>query len=234
LTVIKIGGEEFSCAEVMAEGFLGRPLSGREAKYERLKLYVVGSLSIPPPKPRVAVVGTRMPSDRGIELAEAVVGELVREGVTVVSGLARGIDTVAHKTAIEKGGKTVAVLGTPVDVFYPPENRELQLRLMRDHMVVSQFPLGWPVTRRNFPMRNKTMALLSDATVIVEAGERSGVIHQARECVRLGRPLFVNRSLRRLAWVREVVGRGAVLFEDVGILRGWMAYILPRAAPWKA
>ena len=228
LTTIDIGGEKFSWVEVTAEDLIGRPLKGYEAKYGGLKLYVVGKLPLPIPKPRVAVVGTRRPSNRGIELTEAVVEELVREGVTVVSGLARGIDTVAHKTAIEKGGKTVAVLGTPVDIFYPPENRELQLRLMRDHMVVSQFPLGWPVTRRNFPMRNKTMALLSDATVIVEAGERSGVIHQAWECVRLGRPLFIHRALRRITWVKRLLEWGAILFEDVGILRGWGVYIFPR------
>jgi DNA processing protein len=80
-------------------------------------------------------------------------------------------------------------------------------------MVVSQFPLGSPVSRRNFPMRNRTMALVSDATVIVEAGERSGTIYQGLECLRLGRPLLIHASLKDLVWVRRMVEHGAHLFE---------------------
>jgi len=141
------------------------------------------------------------------------VEELVREKAIVVSGLARGIDTVAHRTAIEEGGGTVAVLGTPLNAFYPPENKKLQLRIMKEHMAVSQFPLGSPVTRKNFPMRNRTMALISDATAIVEAKERSGVIHQGWECIRLGRPLFIHASLKDLNWVRRMTECGAFLFR---------------------
>lgn len=214
--------------EVTVEELLGRPLTGPEARSAPATLYVVGGLSIPIPAPRVSVVGTRRPSERGIELAREIVGSLVREGAVVVSGLARGIDTVAHTAAIEGGGRTVAVLGTPLDVFYPPENRELQLRLMREHMVVSQFPIGWPVARRNFPMRNRLMALLSDATVVVEAGELSGVVHQARECVRLGRPLLIHKALGGLAWVGEAVKRGALLFDGLDDFRRLWGFIYSR------
>jgi DNA processing protein len=84
---------------------------------------------------------------------------------------------------------------------------------MREHMVVSQFPPGSPVTRRNFPMRNATMALVSDATVIVEAGERSGTIYQGWECIRLRRPLLIHASLKDLVWVRRMVEHGAFLFR---------------------
>jgi DNA processing protein len=209
----EIDGERFECFEMMPEHLLGRPLAKREARYAAMRLYVVGRIPIPLPAPRIAVVGTREPSLKGVELTRRLVEELVREKAIVVSGLARGIDTVAHRTAIEQGGRTVAVLGTPLNAFYPPENRELQLRIMKEHMVVSQFPLGSPVTRRNFPMRNRTMALISDATVIVEAKERSGVIHQAWECIRLGRPLLIHASLKDLTWARKMVDRGALLFE---------------------
>jgi DNA processing protein len=198
---------------MMPEHLLGRPLAKREARYAAMRLYVVGRIPIPLPAPRIAVVGTREPSLKGVELTKRLVRNLVKEGVTVVSGLARGIDTVAHRTAIEEGGRTVAVLGTPLDVFYPPENKALQLKMMREHMVISQFPPGSPVTKKNFPMRNRTMALISDATVIVEAMERSGTIYQGWECLRLGRPLLIHASLKNLAWVRRMVGRGAFLFR---------------------
>jgi DNA processing protein len=210
---IEVDGERFECLELTPEHLLGRFLHGPEIRYATMRLHVVGRTPIPLPAPRVSVIGTRNPTPKGIELTRRLVEELVREKAIVVSGLARGIDTVAHRTAIEEGGRTVAVLGTPLNAFYPPENRSLQLKLMREHMVVSQFPLGSPVTRRNFPMRNRTMALISDATVIVEAGERSGTIVQAWECIRLGRPLLIHASLKDLKWVGKMVEHGAHLFE---------------------
>jgi DNA processing protein len=181
-----------------------------------MRLYVVGRIPIPLPVPRVSVVGTRKPSSEGIEFAKRLVENLVREKVIVVSGLARGIDTVAHRTVIEEGGRTIAVLGTPLNVFYPPENKELQLRLMREHMVISQFPFSSPVTRKNFVIRNRTMALLSDATVIVEAGENTGVISQAWESIRLGRPLFVTSIVesRNPSWLSELRRYGAEVLSD--------------------
>jgi DNA processing protein len=226
---VEIDGERFECLELTPEHLLGRFLHGPEIRYAAMRLYVVGRIPIPLPAPRVSVIGTRNPTPKGIELTRRLVEELVREKAIVVSGLARGIDTVAHRTAIEEGGRTVAVLGTPINVFYPPENRSLQLKLMREHMVVSQFPLGSPVTRRNFPMRNRTMALISDATVIVEAKERSGVIHQGWECIRLGRPLLIHASLKDLKWVRRMTECGAFLFrtpDDVlEVLRGTKSWI---------
>jgi DNA processing protein len=210
---VQIDGERFECLELTPEHLLGRFLHGPEIRYAAMRLYVVGRIPIPLPAPRVAVVGTRKPSPEGVELTRRLVEELVREKAIVVSGLARGIDTVAHRTAIEEGGRTVAVLGTPLDAFYPPENRSLQLKMMREHMVISQFPPGSPVTRKNFVIRNRTMALLSDATVIVETGERSGTIAQGWECIRLGRPLLINAALKDLTWVGKMVEHGAHLFE---------------------
>jgi len=204
---------ELESRAIGVEELLGRSLSEAERRCAPKVVYMAGRIPIPLPVPRVSVVGTREPSPEGIELTRRLVKELVREKAIVVSGLARGIDTVAHRTAIEEGGRTVAVLGTPLDVFYPPENRSLQLKMMQEHMVISQFPIGSPVTKRNFPMRNRTMALISDATVITEAGERSGTIVQAWECIRLGRPLLIHASLKDLTWVGKMVEQGAHLFE---------------------
>lgn len=154
-------------------------------------------------KPCVAVVGTRKLSEPGVKRTHRLARELVEAGVTVVSGLAQGVDTVAHTTAIEAGGGTIAVIGTPLDKAYPAENARLQEAIYRDHLLVSQFANGTKVYRSSFPARNKLMATLSDATVIMEASDTSGTLHQAAECTRLGRWLFIARSVvddPRLSW----------------------------------
>jgi DNA processing protein len=118
----------------------------------------------------------------------------------------------AHTAAIAAGGYTIAVLGTPLDQFYPKANHDLQQTLMREHLVVSQFPVGYPVTPKNFPIRNLTMALLTDATVIVEAGEKIGTVHQGWEALRLGRLLFLLESVAKdpsLSWPKEMIRTGA-------------------------
>jgi DNA processing protein len=119
---------------------------------------------------------------------------LVRHGAVVVSGLAEGIDTAAHQGAIDAGGQTIGVIGTPLEKAYPAKNRALQTRLMDEYLVLSQFATGCPVQPKNFPIRNRTMALISHATIIVEAQEKSGSLHQGWEALRLGRPLFRARS----------------------------------------
>lgn len=143
----------------------------------------------------VAIVGTRKVSPDGAKRARRLARELVQAGVVVVSGLAEGVDTEALTAAIEAGGKTIAVIGTPLDSAYPASNRRLQEQIYRDHLLVSQFPHGAKVFPGNFPARNKVMAAISDATVIVEASDTSGTLHQAAECTRLGRWLFILRSV---------------------------------------
>jgi DNA processing protein len=143
----------------------------------------------------VSIVGTREVSEMGYLRASRLARELVSFGVAVVSGLAKGVDTAALTSAIKHGGKTVAVIGTPLDKAYPAENARLQEEIWRTHLLVSPFRSGEAVFRSNFPKRNRVMAALSDATVIVEASDTSGTLHQAAECQRLGRWLFIMKSV---------------------------------------
>ena len=133
-------------------------------------LYVSGDVSLLAGTRRVAVVGTRGASKEGLARARRLARELAQAGIVIVSGLAEGIDTAAHTAAIEAGGRTIAVIGTPLDRYYPPENRTLQDMIAREHLVVSQFAQGARVTGKNYLARNRTMALLSHASVIVECG----------------------------------------------------------------
>jgi len=159
----------------------------------------------------VSVVGSRTVSSDGAARTRRLARELAAAGVVVVSGLAKGVDTQAHRAAMEAGGRTVAVIGTPLDVAYPAENADLQERIYREHLLVSPFSIGARVFRSNFPQRNKVMAALTDATVIVEASDTSGSLHQAAECRpdRLNRWLFISRSLvedSRITWPRKFLG----------------------------
>ncbi len=186
-------------------------------KYAPKILYIAGSLQIPLPDPRVAVIGTRNPSKDGRNAATQLTKKLVERGVIIVSGLAKGIDTIAHRTAIKYGGKTIAVLGTPLNRFYPAENRPLQELIMKEHLAVSQYPLGCITKPKHFVMRNRTMALLSDASIIVEASETSGVVSQGWETLRLGRPLILWKLLvdKDYPWVKKMIEYGAIVLEKI-------------------
>jgi DNA processing protein len=199
------------------ENLLGRTLNDVESKYAPELLYVHGSLEIPLPCPRVSIIGTRKPSPEGLADAHSIAKKLTENQIIIVSGLADGIDTAAHKTAIDSGGKTIAVLGTPLDKVYPRKNSDLQQEIMERHLAISQFPQGYPVTRKNFVIRNRTMALISDASIIVEAGDSSGSLHQGWETLRLGRPLFIWKSLlddSRLDWPKTMVEYGAMELDN--------------------
>jgi DNA processing protein len=187
-------------------------LTDVEEKNAPKTLYFQGNRELLDHGSRVSVVGSRKASEEGLKRARSLARALVAHDIVVVSGLAEGIDTAAHTSALEAGGKTVAVIGTPLDQYYPATNKELQLRLSREQLVVSQFSVGSFVSPKNFPIRNRTMALLTDATVIVEAGENSGTLYQAWESLRLGRALFLTESLAKdpaLSWPFEFIKRGA-------------------------
>ncbi len=135
----------------------------------------------------------------------------------MVSGLAEGIDTAAHTEAIKRRGKTIAVIGTPIDQFYPKSNTALQRQIMQDYLCLSQFPVGMPIQRKNFPLRNRTMALIADATVIIEASDTSGSLSQGWEALRLGRGLFMTQSVANdpeLAWPKKMRYYGAHILSD--------------------
>ena len=197
---------------VKVEELLG-PLNEVEKKNAPSRIFFSGNRSIVSSGPRVSVVGSRKASPQGIETAQRIARYLAAHRAVVVSGLAEGIDTAAHVAAMSAGGATIAVLGTSLEEFFPAKNRSLQERIMRDHLAVSQFSRGIPSRPGNFPMRNRTMALLSDATVIVEAGEKSGSLHQGWEALRLGRPLFILESAAGsydLKWPGEFIAYGAL------------------------
>jgi len=140
---------------ISPKDLLGRYLNDVEEKHAPKTLFVAGSMKLPVPGPCVSIVGTRKPSQQGIDATSRIAKELVKKGVVVVSGLARGIDTVAHWTAIENGGKTIAVLGTPLTRFYPPENMELQKLIMEKYLAISQFPPSHFTQRKDFVFRNR-------------------------------------------------------------------------------
>ena len=198
------------------QDLLNRPLNYTEQKYAPKRIYAAGPLSLVPTQPKVSVVGTRSPTTRGVEEARNLSGMLVDNGVVVVSGLAAGVDTIAHRTAIVCGGKTMAVLGTPLDRTYPAQNHSLQRDIMAEHLAISQFPVGNTIYRSNFVMRNRTMALVSDATIIVEAGNGSGTIHQGWEALRLGRPLYICNTVvdANPEWLDKMMQYGARRLDE--------------------
>lgn len=159
--------------------------------------------------PSVAIVGSRTASPAGRQRAAQLARDLARANIVVMSGLAAGIDAAAHEAAIMHGGRTIAVIGTPLDKAYPKENIELQQQIYDQHLLISPFEAGNRTFPSHFPERNRIMARLSRATVIVEASDTSGSLHQAVESVNVGRPLFIAESVvnnARLTWPARFIG----------------------------
>jgi DNA processing protein len=170
-----------------------------------------------------AVVGTRRASPAGRRYAAMLASLLAREEVTVVSGLAAGIDTEAHLAALEAGGRTLAVMGTGIDRVYPAENRELATRISRAGALISQFWPGAAPRAMNFPLRNVVTSGIAIGTVVVEAGPTSGARMQARIALEHGKRLFLPRDLvEREPWARAYAARpGTTVLrsvEDVGAI----------------
>lgn len=206
------------------------PLNEVEQKHAPKVLYAAGDVNLLRAAPSVAVVGSRNASELGLQRSRKLASLLVARGVTVVSGLAEGVDTAAHRTAIDRGGRTVAVLGTPLDQCYPASNRALQREIQRHHLAISQFAPGTRTGRHSFPLRNRTMALVSDATVIIEGKDGSGSLHQGWEALRLGRPLFIAESLFHdsgLEFPREFEAYGAEVLSEP-TLESLFAQLPPR------
>ena len=155
-----------------------------------LPLDIVGSI-LPCDAGAVAIVGSRKPSVYGIKLAEKVAETAVKSGKTVISGLARGIDTESHRAALKYGGRTIAVLGTGIDVIYPEENIGLAEEIKHSGAVISQFPPDTPPIGRNFPIRNETVAKMCSTLVLVQAAAKSGSLITARLALEYGKKVFV-------------------------------------------
>ncbi len=181
-------------------------------------LYLRGDVNLLSGTRRIAIVGTRDVSREGLLRARRLARELVAHRVVVVSGLAAGVDTAAHRAAIECGGRTIAVLGTPLERVFPKENAGLQAEIGVRHLLASQFARGARIDASNYIARNRTMALLAHASVVVECGDTSGSLSQASETMRHGRPLFLLRSAANnpsLQWPQRFISRGAIVLDRV-------------------
>jgi DNA processing protein len=162
----------------------------------------------------VAVVGTRKATPQGLGQAKELAAGLAARGVPVISGLAAGIDTAAHTTALAAGGRTVAVIGTGIDRVYPAQNAALQEEIATKGLVISQFLPGAPPTKTSFPMRNAVMSGYALATVVIEAAYQSGARMQARLALQHGRHVFLMRSLLQHDWARGYAERPGVTVVD--------------------
>lgn len=159
----------------------------------------------------VSVVGSRQASAQGIAIARAVSTGLADREITVIAGLAKGIDTAAHQAALDAGGRTVAVIGTGINQSYPAENKDLQTRIAREGLLLSQFWPDAPPTKHSFPMRNAVMSGYGRATIVVEAGEHSGARIQARKAVGHGRPVILtDLVVTANKWPHELIGQPGV------------------------
>lgn len=165
----------------------------------------------------VSVVGSRNASKEAMKKTETLVKALVKRNIVVNAGLAKGIDTITHQTALKNNGRTIAVIGTPINQYYPQENKNLQLTIEKHGLVVSQFPPCNKVYKWKFPTRNATMSGISIATIIMEAGERSGALRQADHCIKQGRDILIPYSLLQssLLWPRKYIQKGAYTFRNI-------------------
>jgi len=164
------------------------PQELKEIPYPPIFLYVKGNL---PQGKKFAIVGTRKPTPYGKEVANLFAEALLEGGLILVSGLARGIDTIVHRVSVEKKGQTIAILGSGLDVIYPPENRELYHQILETGgAVISEFPLGTKPRKENFPRRNRLITGLSLGVLVIEAGERSGTLITAKWAQEQGKEVF--------------------------------------------
>ena len=181
-------------------------------------LYVRGTLA-PADEWALAIVGTRRASPYGKQMTERLAGELARQAITVVSGLARGIDTVAHQAALAAGGRTIAVLGCGPDLVYPPENAKLAARIVEQGAVITEFPPGTQPEAGNFPARNRLISGLSLGVLVTEAPETSGALITTRFAAEQGRDVFAvpgNVTSRASVGANRLIQDGATMVLEVG------------------
>ena len=208
--------------DICCLGAMDFPKKLLDAKYPIPLLYFSGAWDLIF-SPSVAVVGTRSPTPEGIKRTQKLVKELINDNFVIVSGLAKGIDTVAHQTAIFNKKPTIGVIGTPLSEYYPKENKLLQDEIAKNHLLISQVPFiryrkqTYQTNRFFFPERNKTMSALSLATIIVEAGESSGALIQAKAALEQKRKLFILENCfqnKDLTWPSKFEKDGAIRVRE--------------------
>ena len=184
--------------------------------------YCKGNLDILETK-CISIVGARKATEQGIKKAKMIAEDLCEKKYTILSGLATGIDTAVHQATIEKGGHTIGVIGTPINEYYPKENKELQDTIAKDFLLISQVPFykyaNEPFNHRrfHFPRRNMIMASISLATVVVEASDTSGSLIQARECLKQNKKLFIMDSCfenSKIKWPSTFKNKGAIRVKN--------------------
>lgn len=224
----KIAHAQISDFGVRVHGEEDYPDRLRDAAHPVELLYYRGWWDLIYSPKRIAIVGSRNVSDDGLRRTRKLVKLLVQDGYTIVSGLAKGVDTAAHRTAIDNGGSTIAVIGTPITDYYPSENRSLQDLIAEKFLLVSQVPIwrysiqDYRSNRLFFPERNATMSALAQATVIVEATDTSGTLAQARAALQQGRKLFILDSCFRnpkLTWPAKFQDQGAIRVTQIDDIR---------------
>jgi len=192
-------------------------------------LYVMGKLTAAD-RNAIAIVGSRMTTHYGIEVARKLAYQLAYTGVTVVSGGARGIDTAAHQGALNAKGRTVAVLGTGINLVFPAENAELFQRIAAEGALVTQFPFNRPADKQSFPIRNRLVAGMSFGTVVVEANLTSGALITAGMAVDFGRQVFAvpgRIDSPRSKGCHDLIKKGAKLCEGVEDILSEFEYMFP-------
>ncbi len=194
-----------------------------------LVLYVKGALTAKD-RNAVAVVGTRQTTHYGLETARKLAYQLAYVGVTVVSGGARGIDTASHQGALAAKGRTVAVLGTGINIVFPPENAELFERIAAAGAVITQFPFNRPADKQSFPIRNRIVAGMTLGTAVVEANLSSGALITANMAVDCGRQVFAvpgRIDSPRSKGCHELIKKGAKLCEGAEDILSEFEYLFP-------
>ncbi|MGA2871892.1 MAG: DNA-processing protein DprA, partial [Verrucomicrobiota bacterium] len=219
---------DFGC-HVLIQSDEHYPASLREIYDPPLVLYVKGGLTAKD-KNAVAVVGSRMTTHYGIETARKLSYQLAYVGVTIVSGGARGIDTAAHQGALSGKGRTIAVLGTGINLVFPPENAELFERIAANGAVMTQFPFNRPADKQSFPIRNRIVAGMTLGTVVVEANLTSGALITANFATEYGRQIFAvpgRIDSPRSKGCHELIKKGAKLCEGAEDILSEFEYLFP-------
>jgi DNA processing protein len=219
---------DFGC-HVLIQSDADYPALLREIYDPPLVLYVLGKLT-PKDKNAVAMVGSRMTTHYGIETARKLAYQLAYTGVTVVSGGARGIDTAAHQGALSAKGRTIAVLGTGINLIFPTENAELFERIAGQGAVITQFPFNRPADKQSFPIRNRIVAGMTLGTLVVEANLTSGSLITANFATEYGRQIFAvpgRIDSPRSKGCHELIKKGAKLCEGLEDILSEFEYLFP-------